>query len=57
MLITFETDKDVIVYTLEMIISFCWERYLHLAAHSAWWLVSITGLYQGLFIHIDNLLV
>jgi hypothetical protein len=55
MTITFECDKDVIVYALEKIISYAREnRYIFLA-QSVWWISSIIGLQQGLVVHIDNL--
>jgi hypothetical protein len=55
MTITFESDKDVIVFALEKIISYAREnRYIFLA-QSVWWISSIIGLQQGLVVHIDNL--
>lgn len=53
-MITFETDNDVIVYGPQKILLFCRERHLLFPAHCVRWLASLTGLYQGLVIHIDN---
>jgi hypothetical protein len=55
MTITFENDKDVIVYALEKIISYARNhRYIFLA-QSIWWISSIIGLQEELISHIDNL--
>jgi hypothetical protein len=55
MTITFENDNDVIVYALEMVISYT-RRTQHLfIVQCIWWLVSIIGLEQELINHIDNL--
>jgi hypothetical protein len=55
MSITFESDKDVIVYALEKIISYARENQYIFLAQSIWWISSILGLQEGLIIHIDNL--
>jgi hypothetical protein len=55
MTITFESDKDVIVYALEKIISYTRENQYIFLAQSVWWISSIIGLQEGLVIHIDNL--
>jgi hypothetical protein len=57
MTITFESDKDVIVYALEKIISYARDNQYIFLAQSVWWISSILGLQQGLIIHIDNLKV
>jgi len=55
MTITFENDNDVIVYTLEKIISYARQHQYIFVAQSVWWLASINGLEQGLLNYIDNL--
>jgi hypothetical protein len=55
MTITFESDKDVIVYALEKIISFARDNSYIFLAPTVWWISSIIGLQQGLVIYIDNL--
>jgi hypothetical protein len=55
MTITFETDRDVIVYALEKIISFARENRYFFVANCAWWIASIIGLDSELKSHIDNL--
>jgi hypothetical protein len=55
MTITFESDKDVIIYALEKIISYARNNQYIFLAQSVWWISSIIGLQEGLFIHIDNL--
>jgi hypothetical protein len=55
MTITFESNNDVIVYTLERIIAFARDNQYIFLAQSVWWISSILGLQQGLVIHIDNL--
>jgi hypothetical protein len=55
MTITFEHDRDVIVYALEKIISFAREQQYLFVANCAWWLAGIIGLESGLTIYIDNL--
>jgi len=55
MTITFENDKDVIVYALEKIIAYARRTQQIFVAHCVWWLASIIGLEQGLITHIDNL--
>jgi hypothetical protein len=55
MTITFESDKDVIIYALEMIISSARNNQYIFLAQSVWWISSIIELQEGLVIHIDNL--
>jgi hypothetical protein len=55
MILTFESDKDVIVYALEKIISYARENQYIFLAQSVWWISSILHLQEGLIIHIDNL--
>jgi hypothetical protein len=55
MTITFESDKDVIVYALEQIIAFARNNQYIFLAQSIWWISSIIGLQEGLIIYIDNL--
>jgi hypothetical protein len=57
MTITFESDKDVIVYALEKIISFARDNQCIFLGQSIWWISSIIGLQEGLVIYIDNLKV
>jgi hypothetical protein len=55
MTISFESDNDVIVYTLERIISSARKTQQIFVAQCVWWLASVIGLESGLTIHIDNL--
>jgi len=55
MAITFENSNDVIVYTLEKIISFARDKQYCFVANCVWWIAGIIGLDEGLSIHIDNL--
>jgi hypothetical protein len=55
MTITFESDKDIIIYALEKIISYTRNNQYIFLAQSVWWISSIIGLQEGLVIHIDNL--
>jgi hypothetical protein len=55
MTITFEDDKDIIIYALEKIISYARNNQDIFLAQSIWWISSIIGLQDGLVIHIDNL--
>jgi len=55
MTITFEDDKDVIVYALEKVISHARETQQIFVAQCVWWLASIIGLDRGLITYIDNL--
>jgi len=57
MTITFKSDKDVIVYALERIISYARDNQYIFRAQSIWWIASIIGLQEGLVIRIDNLKV
>jgi len=55
MTITFASDKDVIVYALEKIISYTRDnRYIFLA-QGVWSISGVIGLQEGIVIHIDNL--
>jgi hypothetical protein len=55
MTITFESDKDVVIYTLEKIISYARDHQYIFLAQSVWWISSIIGFQSGLVIHINNL--
>jgi hypothetical protein len=55
MTISFNNEKDVIVYALEKIISYARENQYIFLAQSVWWISSIIGLQEELVIHIDNL--
>jgi hypothetical protein len=55
MTIAFKSDKDVIIYALEKIISYARDNQYIFLAQSVWWISSIIGLQEGLVIHIDNL--
>jgi hypothetical protein len=55
MTLTFESDKDVIIYALEKIISYARENQYIFLAQSVWWISSILHLQEGLIIHIDIL--
>jgi hypothetical protein len=55
MTITFESDKDVIVYALEKVISYARDHSYIFLAQSVWCISSVIGLQEGLVIHIDNL--
>jgi len=55
MTITFENENNIIIYALEMIISFARENQDIFVAQCARWMSSIIGLQQGLVNHIDNL--
>jgi hypothetical protein len=55
MTLSFESDKDVIIYALEKIISYAREYQYIFLAQSVWWISSILHLQEGLIIHIDNL--
>jgi hypothetical protein len=55
MTITFESDNDVIVYTLEKIISYARTNQYIFLAQSIWWISSIIGFQQELILFIDNL--
>jgi hypothetical protein len=57
MTITFESDKDVIVYALEKVISYARDNQYIFLAQSIWWISSIIGLQEELIIHIDKLKV
>jgi hypothetical protein len=51
--ITFEHDKDVIVYALEKVISYARKTQQIFVAQCVWWLALIIGLEQGLNTYID----
>jgi len=53
--ITFENDKDVIIYALECVISHARRTQHILMAQCVWWLAVIIGLEQGLVSHLDRL--
>jgi len=55
MTLTFENNKDVIVYALERIISHARKHQYIFVAQSIWWIASVIGLTEGLAMHIDNL--
>jgi hypothetical protein len=55
MTITFKSDKDIIVYPLEKIISYARDNEYIFLAQSVWWISSVIGLQEGLIIYIDNL--
>jgi len=55
MKITFNDDKDVIVYALEKIISFSRDNQYLFVANCVWWISGIIGLTDALVIHINNL--
>jgi len=55
MTLAFENNNDVIVYTLEKIISYARDNQYSFVAQCVWWLASIIGLQEGLVIHINNL--
>ena len=54
MTITFENDNDVIVYTLEKVISYARRTQQIFVAQCVWWLASVIGLDQSLTTFIDN---
>jgi hypothetical protein len=53
--IIFKNDNNVIVYTLEKVISYTQRSQQIFVAQCVWWLVSIIKLKQGLITDIDNL--
>jgi len=55
MTITFENDKDVIVivYALDLIISYARNNQYMFVAQSGWWISSIIDLQQRLVIYLD----
>jgi hypothetical protein len=55
MTITFENDHDVIVYTLEKVISYAKRTQQIFVAQCVWWLASVIGLEPGLVNYIDTL--
>jgi len=57
MTITFEDDKDIIVYALETIISYDTKNLFIFLAQSIWWLSLIMGVQQRLVFYLDNLKV
>jgi hypothetical protein len=57
MTMTFESDKDVIEYALEKIISYARNNQYIFLAQSIWWISLTIGLLEGLVIYIDKLKV
>ena len=55
MTITFRSDNEVIIYSLERIISYARNYQYIFVAQIAWWLVSVLSLKQGLITHIYTL--
>jgi hypothetical protein len=55
MTITFEKDNDVIVYTLEKVISHARNTQQIFVALCIWWLASVIGLERGLVSYINNI--
>jgi len=55
MTITFDNEKDIIVYALEKIISFSRDNQYLFVANCVWWISGIVGLTDALVIHIHNL--
>jgi hypothetical protein len=55
--VTFSTNNNAIVYSLEQIISYARLYWFIFVEQSVWWLPSIIGLQEDLVIHIDNLQV
>jgi hypothetical protein len=55
MTLTFESDKDVIVYALEKIIAEARRKQQIFVAQCVWWLTSIIRLEQGLANYIGNI--
>jgi len=55
MTITFESDKDIILYTLKKIISLNRDNQYLFGANCVWWIAGIIGLDEGLTIYIDLL--
>jgi len=54
MTISFENNNDIIVYTLETIISFARNNHYIFIAQCIWWISSIIGLQQKLIKYIDH---
>jgi len=57
MTITFDNDKDAIVYALEKLISFSRENCYLFVAQCIWWIAGIFGITEDLVIHIDKLAI
>jgi len=55
MTITFEKDKNIILFDFEQATSWCNPHQYIFPAECVWWQASLLGLQQGLIIHIDNL--
>jgi len=55
MTITFENDRDIMVYALGNIISYARVNQYIFLAQTIWWISSIIGLQQRLVDHIDKL--
>jgi len=54
MTISFKNKNDVVVYSLERIISYARQHQYLSMAQSVWWLASTIGVEQGLITHINN---
>jgi len=54
MTLTFENDTEVVVYTLQKILSYARDNQYIFLAQSIWWISSIIGLQQGWIVHIDD---
>ena len=55
MTLSFESDRDIIVYTLEKIIAFAQSNQNIFLAQIVWWISSVIGLQSSLVIYINNL--
>jgi hypothetical protein len=55
MTITFATQSDIIIYALEIILSFAGENLYLFVANCACWIAEVIGLDSGVTFHIDNL--
>jgi hypothetical protein len=55
MFITCKNDNNIIVYALEMIISYAKKNQYIFAAQCIWWLPTLIGLEQGLITRFDSL--
>jgi len=51
--ITFESERDVIIYAFERFISYASTTQQIFVAHCEWWLASLIGIERGLINHID----
>jgi hypothetical protein len=55
MTITFKSDNNIIIYTLQKIIAFARQHHFIFVAQCIGWLATIIELEPGLRTHIDNL--